>query len=268
MVWPPDDRIRRTFAETARRYDDLARRRFRRIAREMVRVADVRRADRILDVASGSGLVGRILVENGFPAPVSIDISASLLSLAPLAMRVLGDASAIPMKDASFDVALCSLGIQMFEDPERALAEMRRVIRDGGRVALTTWGEENSMGEVNTEVTRHFDALVAERPGFDPARWQVPQVDVGSPHEMRDALEDAGFQDIEVAVRRKRSAFRGPGHYFDMLSIFPGTWARLQALGARADEAREDALEIITKGVGGNRPFEMTEEVLIASARR
>lgn len=269
MTWPPDDRVRRAFAETATRYDDLARRRFRRIAIEMVRAAGVRRGDRMLDVACGSGLVGRVLTERGLPEPVGLDISPALLRLALLSRRIAADATRMPIADETFDVVLCSLGVQMFEDPDRGLAEMCRVLRPHGRLALTTWGEQNSSVPLDEAAYREMNTLLARQADYDPARWEVRQILIATPEELEEALADAGFRDVRVDVRRKRTAFRGVDHYFDMLAIFPGTWARLEALGwDLAGEARARACDAIRSVLGRDGPFEVYEEVLIAAARR
>lgn len=56
------------------------------------------------------------------------------------------DAEALELPDASFDVVLCALGLMYVPDPERALREMRRVLRPGGRIVLAVWGERSRCG--------------------------------------------------------------------------------------------------------------------------
>jgi ubiquinone/menaquinone biosynthesis C-methylase UbiE len=51
------------------------------------------------------------------------------------------DGEALDLPDASVDVVLCAFGLMYMPDPERALREMRRVLRPGGRLALAVWGE-------------------------------------------------------------------------------------------------------------------------------
>lgn len=268
MIWPPDDRVRRAFADTAKRYDDLARRRFRRIAREMIEAAEVSRRDHILDVACGSGLVARVLIEKGLPQPVGLDISMELLELAPPGALVCADALNIPMRDEIYDIVLCSLGIQMFRDPDVALIQMRRVLKDGGRVALTEWGR-NSQVDIDEALFQELSSILQDREDHDPARWLVPQVVIGEEDEMKQALIDNGFRNPKVRARRKRSAFRDAAHYFDMMSVFPGVWARLNALShSDAEDARRRAISAIEQQVGHSGTFEVMDEVLISTARR
>jgi SAM-dependent methyltransferase len=267
-VWPPDDRVRRAFAETAKRYDDLARRRYRRVAREVIAAAGVRRGDLVLDVASGSGLVGRVMLDAGLPEPIELDISIDLLRLSPAGRRIAADAGAMPLKDEVFDVVVSNLGIQMLEDPVRGLVEIHRLIRPGGRVGLSTWGEGHSTGELDRAAIGTLEEHLSRRPGYDPAAWSIPQIVINTVDEMDEALADAGFEGREVHPRRKRGAFRGADHYFETLVVHPAGWARLNTLGDDAAEARAAAVAAVEKAVGHTGPFEIYEEVLIASGHR
>lgn len=269
MIWPEDDRVRRAFAATAKRYDDHARRRFRRIAKVAIGLAGVTRKDRILDVACGSGLVGRVLKETGLPEPVGLDISSALLQLAPLQHRVAADALAMPFPENAFDVVLCNAGLQMLEDSYQGLAEMHRVLRPGGKIAVSIWGDPGSTAPLDEAAYQTIDRLLKEQPDYDPERWRATQTVIDDEPELRKALEEAGFIECRSEVRRKRSAFKNAEHYFDMLTIFPTAWVRLEVLGRdRASDAREQAVREIRRVVGHDGPFEVEEESIIAGATK
>lgn len=234
----------------------------------MIDAAGVSRRDRILDVACGSGLVARVLTEKGLPHPVGLDISVELLHLAPKSPLVCADAMNIPMKDELFEVVLCSLGIQMFRDPDVALKEMHRVLKDGGRIALTEWGR-NSQTDIDEVLFKELSSILQDKDDHDPSRWLVPQIVIGEEEEMKQAFLDNGFREPEVRARRKRSAFRDAAHYFDMMSVFPGVWARLNSLSlSDAEVARERAISAIEDQLGHSGTFEVIDEVLISTARR
>jgi SAM-dependent methyltransferase len=99
------------------------------------------------------------------------------------------------IEDASVDAVLCQQGFQFFPDKARALREMRRVLRAGGRLALSVW---NSAGRYNKAVGEALAEFVsveaAER--FCASRKAPP----------REALErlaaEAGFADVDVRVAR------------------------------------------------------------------
>ena len=113
--------------------------------------------EQVLDVACGTGLVS-------FEAARAVGVSGHVLGI-DLSDRMVGaagrrarekklsncsfsrmDAETLALPDASFDIALCALGLMYMPDPERALREMRRVLRPGGRVSLAVWGERAKCG--------------------------------------------------------------------------------------------------------------------------
>jgi SAM-dependent methyltransferase len=109
--------------------------------------------ERVLDVACGSGLVTAPAARAVGPAGevLGVDLSERMLACARQRLDRLGhanarlarmDAESLEIADASFDVALCSLGLMYLPDPLQALREMQRVLRPGGRLGLLVWGEQ------------------------------------------------------------------------------------------------------------------------------
>ncbi|MGA2190864.1 MAG: methyltransferase domain-containing protein [Steroidobacteraceae bacterium] len=113
--------------------------------------------EQVLDIACGTGLVS-------FEAARAVGVSGHVLGI-DLSDRMVGaaergarqtklsncsfsrmDAETLAVPDASFDVALCALGLMYMPDPEQALREMRRALRAGGRVSLAVWGERSKCG--------------------------------------------------------------------------------------------------------------------------
>jgi ubiquinone/menaquinone biosynthesis C-methylase UbiE len=113
--------------------------------------------EQVLDVACGTGLVSfaaaRAVGVRGHV--LGIDLSDRMVSAAQWRAREAKlsncsfsrmDAEALALPDASFDVALCALGLMYMPDPEQALREMRRVLRGRGRLSLAVWGERSKCG--------------------------------------------------------------------------------------------------------------------------
>ncbi len=98
----------------------------------------LRPGDRVIDIASGTGLVAAELTAHGC-AVVGVDISQAMCAKArervPNASFVVGKAEALPYPDAVFDAATCAQSFHWF-DQSRALAEVTRVVRPGGTVAI------------------------------------------------------------------------------------------------------------------------------------
>jgi len=114
----------------------------------------LRAGERVVDVACGTGLVSFAAADvvGARGRVIGVDISGAMVDAAQRRADALGvghaafarmDAEALDLADADFDVALCALGLMYVADPERALRELRRVVRPGGRVGLAVWGERS-----------------------------------------------------------------------------------------------------------------------------
>jgi demethylmenaquinone methyltransferase/2-methoxy-6-polyprenyl-1,4-benzoquinol methylase len=138
----PAEGVRAMFDRIAPVYDAMNRtmtagldRRWRRIAAESV----VRPGDLVLDACCGTGDLAIADVRAGGRV-TGLDFSERMLDRArrkaPELDWVTGDVLALPFPDGSFDAATVGFGIRNVDDLERALAELRRVLRGGGRLGI------------------------------------------------------------------------------------------------------------------------------------
>lgn len=141
----------------ASHYEPLWQTQLAGVQAQLLACAALAPGDRVLDVACGSGLVTFAAAAAVGPAGrvCGVDISGRMVEGARRRTRSLGctnvdfarmNAESLDLPDASFDVALCALGLMYVPDPERAVQEMRRVLRPGGRVVLAVWGERSRCG--------------------------------------------------------------------------------------------------------------------------
>jgi SAM-dependent methyltransferase len=135
--------------------------------------------DRILDVGCGSGgfcralapLVapdGRVVGVDCSPAAVDLATRLSAAEDPSLLEFTCADAEALPFADGSFDAAVCISVLEFCQRPDRALAEMRRVMRPGGRVLVANSDEDTRVyNGRDRELGRRLARAIADR-GRDP----------------------------------------------------------------------------------------------------
>lgn len=152
------------------------------VAAQLVKFAGIAPGERVLDVATGTGVVAITAARAGARV-TGLDLTASLLDQARENARIArlpdivwteGDAESLPYPDGSFDVVLSEFGHMFAPRPEVAMAQMRRVLRAGGRVAFATWPPEHFVGRMFAFVGRHSPP---PPPGVaPPPQWGSPAV--------------------------------------------------------------------------------------------
>ena len=167
--------------------------------------ADLQEGDRVLDVATGTGIVARrAAAEVGNSGSVvGVDIDSGMLAVAkdqasdiqPAIEWWEGDAADLPFPDERFDAVFCQQGLQLFDEPLAALEEMRRVLSPDGLAVLAVWRSvEYSPGYVvlADALDRHLEEGAGEmmRSPFDA--WDTA--------ELRKLVRDAGFDDVTATI--------------------------------------------------------------------
>ncbi len=174
----------------------------------MLDMVALKPGERVLDVACGTGLVSLRVAEMVGPrgAVVGTDISGAMVEAARrcAAGRGLdnasferGDAEQLPFADATFDAAVCGLGLMYVPDPVKALCEMRRLVRPGGRAAAAVWGARRNCGWA--EIFPITDKRVASE--VCPMFFQL-----GTQDMLAHGFAAAGFTDIRS--QRLRTSLR------------------------------------------------------------
>ncbi len=169
---------------------------------------------RVLDLCTGTGDLA--IAATRLVAPVSvvgIDFSGEMLrrartkvvdaSLGSSIRLVRGDATRIPLPDAACDAAMIGFGIRNVAEPERALRELARALRPGGRLAILEFGAPRVPG-VRTLYSWYFRyllPLVGRAVSKHSSAYSYLPASVGHfppPPEFSRMLEAAGFQDVRA----------------------------------------------------------------------
>lgn len=145
-------------------------------AAALVEAAEVAPGERLLDVATGTGNVALAAARRGATV-TGADLTPRMLELAGARAQregielelVEADLEDLPFPDGAFDVAVSAFGLIFAARPAAAVAELARVLRPGGRLALTSWWEGGYVARMGELVRERLPALPAGAP--DVAAW-------------------------------------------------------------------------------------------------
>jgi SAM-dependent methyltransferase len=137
------------------------------------------RGEKIADVATGTGLTSRLLAQHG-AVVVGIDIAEGMLTAAReiageqrLSIDYqLGDAEALPFDDGTLDAVISTFGVMFAPDQSRTAAELTRVCRPGGRIAIAAWPPESNAVALRRVLVPFTPASPASAPS--PFVWGTP----------------------------------------------------------------------------------------------
>jgi SAM-dependent methyltransferase len=145
------------------------------MAEQLADAAGLRAGDTVLDVAAGSGNAAIAAARRGCEV-TAVDYVPGLLErgrarAAAEGLEIAfedGDAENLPYADASFDAVVSVVGVMFAPDQERAAAELLRVCRPGGAIALANWTPRSFVGGIFRTVTKHVPPPAGLKP---PGLW-------------------------------------------------------------------------------------------------
>ena len=235
----------------------------------LLHAARISRGQRVLDIATGTGLAAQA-VQNVVGPDGHVTAADASPSMAEQARLRFGDAANVEVRiadgqamefaDASFDAVICSLGLMFFPNPERGLAEFYRVLRPGGRVAVSviTVPQQSYNGRINVVAARHKPEL----------RIAIEQTfGLGDASSLRKMFAAAGFRDVETTL--EHHAFERPSfseYYEPFEAGGTSTGDILRQLPKAARQAVREEVRLSLNDNGG--PVIIPVEVLIACAAK
>jgi SAM-dependent methyltransferase len=190
----------------------------------LVEHLDPKPGQRILEIAAGPGDTGFMAAQRlGNGRLVSTDLAPSMVEAARQRGAELGidnadyevlDAQAMHFPDASFDGAICRWGFMLMPDPAAALAESRRVLMPGGRLAFAvfTAPDENPFASIPARIL--IDAGHLPRPTSD---FQPGILALGDRSRLQALLDASRFTSTEIEAVEMEWTFTDPDDYWTFL---------------------------------------------------
>ena len=240
------------------------------LGRIAVEAAQVGPSDSVIDVAAGSGNAAIPAARTGARV-LATDLTPELLAAGQQQAEGLGldigwevaDAESLPYGDDTFDVALSTVGVMFAPDHQACAAELVRVVRPGGRIALVSWTPGGFVGQMLGALKPYLPTPPAgARPG---TLWGVP--------EHVTSLLGGRVQDVVQETRLLRvTCFDHPDVFRDFFKQKYGpTVAAYRGLGddlERVQALDRDLSELGARNdVGGPQGFTMSWEYLLTTAR-
>jgi ubiquinone/menaquinone biosynthesis C-methylase UbiE len=186
--------------EAAAEYD----RAFAHVARYfmpfVLRAAHIASGMRVLDIAAGTGLSAEAALSAVGPtghvtaadvSPAMVEKARERLGAARNASVLVEDAQALSFSEETFDAVVCNLGLMFFPEPARGLTEFRRVLRPGGRAAVSvnTVPERSYNHQINVILTRYVPGL---------AEAVTRTFSLGEASRLEELFRECGFSQIET----------------------------------------------------------------------
>jgi ubiquinone/menaquinone biosynthesis C-methylase UbiE len=219
------------------------------LANHALRLVALQAGERFLDVAAGTGglslpaarLGAHVLATDWSPAMIErFKARVRAEGLRDAEGRVM-DCHALDLPDASFDVIGSQFGVMLVPDQPRALREMVRVTKPGGRVLVIAYGYPTELDFLQFFVAA-MKAVAPEFPGLpdDPPPLEFQ---VADPQVLRQRLTDAGLKDVRVERTAERPAFASGQEMWDWL--FYGNPIAEMVVADLIDEQRETLRQVL-----------------------
>ena len=197
---------------------------------------DPKPGERILDLSTGTGWTSRVVARRGATV-IGVDIAADLLAAAREQAKAegvsieyqVGDAENLPFEDGAFDAVVSTVGVMFASKQEEAAAELARVCRKGGRIALTTWLSDGSVFQMFKVMKKYMPPAPNPAPR-SPFEW-------GRAERIRELLGTS----FDLRFEKGVSYYREPSAEAAWNTFSTG-YGPTRALAGSLDPERREAL--------------------------
>ncbi|MFP5298713.1 MAG: class I SAM-dependent methyltransferase [Actinomycetota bacterium] len=219
-------------------------------------------AERVLEVGAGIGALMEDIAREAPSADVhGVDLAEGMIRLAPKDRpRAVADARNLPFRDGTFDVAIAAFILFHIPEPTDGVADMARVLRDGGTVGTVTWGDDTGYPALDIW-TEELD-----RSGAEPATALARHDLVDTQDKVRALLDANGFEGIRTWSGRYVRPMT-PDEFFTMRTSLGSSRYRFMSL---PDDVREECLSRAKRRIESLSTSDLTDnaEVIYAIASK
>jgi ubiquinone/menaquinone biosynthesis C-methylase UbiE len=241
----------------------------------LVQFANVQPGERVLDVACGTGIVARQIAPRlgSQGTVIGLDLNPDMLNVGRAAAEREGlaigwrvsPAEELQFPDGSFDLVVCQFGLMFFTDRHKALTEMYRVLRTGGRVVVSVWQglDRHPFYQILHDVSKQHLGKSSVQAVFS----------LGDSDELGRLLTEAGFQQVEIEPASMTARFSNPEAFLAWeIDVDPAETPALQHLDAQAQQvilaAVHQEMQAALHGVMQDGQVVLESYAHVAHARR
>ena len=216
------DILRGVFTRSASSYERI--RYFPIFGEWLVAMAQIPEGAKVLDVACGRGAVLFPAAERVGPRGqvIGVDLAEGMARETGMEIQRRGiqqaetrqmDAEHLTFSDSTFDVVLCGFALQFFPHLEQALSEFRRVLKPGGKVAVTTWSDDDARWDWFEDLRNAYGAVL-----------KLGSQILDKPEEIQSWFTQAGFVDIQISPKEVDMVYQDEEEW----------WSNVWSLSGRA----------------------------------
>lgn len=247
-----------------------------KVSERLVELAGVQPGQRVLDVAAGYGEPSLTAAKAAGPegSVVASDISAQMLSFGRERAAAAGlgniefvesDASSLEYPEGSFDAAISRWGIIFEPDGEGAAARVRRFLKPGARMAISSWGSPDRVPFLAIPMRTAMEKLqVPPPPPGTPGPLSRP-----TPEALGGLLETAGFSDVDVEETSVTFEWQSPEEFTTFIrEIAPPITAMIAPHPKDVQDATWAAItDAVGQQAGADGKVTFSNLVLLAAGR-
>lgn len=218
MTTPSPDQVPENWSAIASAYEQSFESLSSQFAAHALELLRLTRGDRVIDVGAGTGAFSLLAVRAG-ASVVATDFAPGMVArireriaerrLSNITAEVMNGES-LDVSDQSFDASASVFGLTYFADIAQGMAELRRVLRPGGRTAIVCWSDPAKL-EILTGVMRAITTVVPE---FEPPAPRSVWARLAGAPALRDHMQLAGFHRVEITVSTRTLRVESPDTFW------------------------------------------------------